>query len=612
MSQAEKIGFQAEVKQLLNLVTNALYSNREIFLRELISNASDAQDRLKFEALSNSGLYENDSELKIWIDFDKDKRTITIRDNGVGMSKDEVKANLGTIAKSGTREFLKSLSSEKAKNTNVIGQFGVGFYSGFVVAEKVVVNTRRAGLPSDQGVYWESTGEGEYLVKDIDKPQRGTEIILHLKEDKDFDEFLDDWRLKNIIKKYSDHIVLPIEMKGEIVNRAQALWTVSKSSIKEDEYNEFYKYISHDYENPLAWIHSKVEGKTEYTILLFIPSHAPFDIWNRDQHKGVKLYIRRVFIMDDAEQLLPNYLRFVKGVVDSNDLPLNISREILQYNKTIDVIRGAIIKRVLNMLENMATNDPTKYQLFWKEFGQILKEGPAEDLANKDTIANLLRFNSTFASEQLTSLEEYIARKPDQENIYYIVAENINTAKNSPHLEVFRKNNIEVLLMTDRIDEWLLTHLQEFKGKKFQRVSQGSLDLDKVEAQKNPEKIKDLNEEFTDIIGRMQEILKEQVKEVRLSERLLDFPSCLVSADENAMSIHLQRLLQASGQNVPMTKPILEINAEHRLIERIKNESDEQKFADWTQILYSQALLAEGGQLDDPASFVKRLNSLMV
>lgn len=612
MSQAEKIGFQAEVKQLLNLVTNALYSNREIFLRELISNASDAQDRLKFEALSNSGLYENDSELKIWIDFDKDKRTITIRDNGVGMSKDEVKANLGTIAKSGTREFLKSLSSEKAKNTNVIGQFGVGFYSGFVVAEKVVVNTRRAGLPSDQGVYWESTGEGEYLVKDIDKPQRGTEIILHLKEDKDFDEFLDDWRLKNIIKKYSDHIVLPIEMKGEIVNRAQALWTVSKSSIKEDEYNEFYKYISHDYENPLAWIHSKVEGKTEYTILLFIPSHAPFDIWNRDQHKGVKLYIRRVFIMDDAEQLLPNYLRFVKGVVDSNDLPLNISREILQYNKTIDVIRGAIIKRVLNMLENMAANDPTKYQLFWKEFGQILKEGPAEDLANKDTIANLLRFNSTFASEQLTSLEEYIARKPDQENIYYIVAENINTAKNSPHLEVFRKNNIEVLLMTDRIDEWLLTHLQEFKGKKFQRVSQGSLDLDKVEAQKNPEKIKDLNEEFTDIIGRMQEILKEQVKEVRLSERLLDFPSCLVSADENAMSIHLQRLLQASGQNVPMTKPILEINAEHRLIERIKNESDEQKFADWTQILYSQALLAEGGQLDDPASFVKRLNSLMV
>lgn len=625
--QVEKVGFQAEVNQVLHLVTHALYSNKEIFLRELISNASDAADKLRYKALTDSNLFENDSELKIWIDFDKSERTITIRDNGIGMSRDEVKDNLGTIAKSGTREFLKSLSSEKAKNTNLIGQFGVGFYSSFVVAEKVIVKTRKAGMKVDEGVYWESTGEGDYLIKNTDKNTRGTEVILYLKKNED--EFLDSWRLRNIINKYSDHIILPILMKKaelldsgenktdsteyEMVNRAQALWTLPKQNIKEDEYKEFFKNMFHDFEDPLCWSHNKVEGKSEYTLLLYIPSRAPFDLWNRDQQRGVKLYVRRVFIMDDAEQLLPQYLRFVRGIVDSNDLPLNISREILQQNKTIEVIRSALIKRVLTMLENMV-NDEEKYQKFWQEFGQVLKEGPAEDQANREQIAKLLRFASTYQNDatQNVSLDHYISRmKPDQDKIYYLTADTINAAKSSPHLEVFRKNNIEVLLMPDRIDEWLVANLNEYKGKKLQSISQGNIDLGKLESEKDVEKIKELKEEYIDIIGRMTVILKDYVSEIRLSERLIDSPSCLVS-EENSMGIHLQRLLQASGQNVPVTKPILEINGEHPLITRLKTETDEQKFADWAKILYEQALLAEGGQLIDPAAFVKRVNLLLI
>lgn len=625
--QVEKVGFQAEVNQVLHLVTHALYSNKEIFLRELISNASDAADKLRYKALTDSNLFENDSELKIWIDFDKSERTITIRDNGIGMSRDEVKDNLGTIAKSGTREFLKSLSSEKAKNTNLIGQFGVGFYSSFVVAEKVIVKTRKAGMKVDEGVYWESTGEGDYLIKNTDKNTRGTEVILYLKKNED--EFLDSWRLRNIINKYSDHIILPILMKKaelldsgenktdsteyEMVNRAQALWTLPKQNIKEDEYKEFFKNMFHDFEDPLCWSHNKVEGKSEYTLLLYIPSRAPFDLWNRDQQRGVKLYVRRVFIMDDAEQLLPQYLRFVRGIVDSNDLPLNISREILQQNKTIEVIRSALIKRVLTMLENMV-NDEEKYQKFWQEFGQVLKEGPAEDQANREQIAKLLRFASTYQNDatQNVSLDHYISRmKPDQDKIYYLTADTINAAKSSPHLEVFRKNNIEVLLMPDRIDEWLVANLNEYKGKKLQSISQGNIDLGKLESEKDVEKIKELKEEYIDIIGRMTVILKDYVSEIRLSERLIDSPSCLVS-EENSMGIHLQRLLQASGQNVPVTKPILEINGEHPLITRLKTETDEQKFADLAKILYEQALLAEGGQLIDPAAFVKRVNLLLI
>lgn len=625
--QVEKVGFQAEVNQVLHLVTHALYSNKEIFLRELISNASDAADKLRYKALTDSNLFENDSELKIWIDFDKSEHTITIRDNGIGMSRDEVKDNLGTIAKSGTREFLKSLSSEKAKNTNLIGQFGVGFYSSFVVAEKVIVKTRKAGMKVDEGVYWESTGEGDYLIKNTDKNTRGTEVILYLKKNED--EFLDSWRLRNIINKYSDHIILPILMKKaelldsgenktdsteyEMVNRAQALWTLPKQNIKEDEYKEFFKNMFHDFEDPLCWSHNKVEGKSEYTLLLYIPSRAPFDLWNRDQQRGVKLYVRRVFIMDDAEQLLPQYLRFVRGIVDSNDLPLNISREILQQNKTIEVIRSALIKRVLTMLENMV-NDEEKYQKFWQEFGQVLKEGPAEDQANREQIAKLLRFASTYQNDatQNVSLDHYISRmKPDQDKIYYLTADTINAAKSSPHLEVFRKNNIEVLLMPDRIDEWLVANLNEYKGKKLQSISQGNIDLGKLESEKDVEKIKELKEEYIDIIGRMTVILKDYVSEIRLSERLIDSPSCLVS-EENSMGIHLQRLLQASGQNVPVTKPILEINGEHPLITRLKTETDEQKFADWAKILYEQALLAEGGQLIDPAAFVKRVNLLLI
>lgn len=625
--QSETLSFQAEVKQLMHLVTHALYSNKEIFLRELISNASDAADKLRFEALSDTALFENDSDLKIGVDFDAKARTITVRDNGIGMTRDDVINNLGTIAKSGTREFLQALTGDKAKDFNLIGQFGVGFYSAFVVADKVVVRTRRAGMQSDQGVEWESTGAGEYSVKNIERTTRGTEIILHIKAEED--EFLDGMRLRNVIRKYSDHVLLPIVMKKEVsetdeakadvvteevVNSAKALWTLPKNQIKPEDYNELYKHIAHDFEDPLLWSHNQVEGKLEYISLLFVPARAPFDLWQRERQHGLKLYVRRVFIMDDAQQLLPSYLRFIRGVIDSNDLPLNISREILQQNKTIDAIRAGVIKRVLVMLEGLAKDDPEKYNKFWQQFGAVLKEGPGEDFANKEQIAKLLRFASTRndTSEQNVSLDDYLSRmKPEQDKIYFVTADSFNAAKNSPHLEVFRKKDIEVLLLTDRIDEWLVAHLTEYSGKTLQSVARGSLDLGKLEDAKDKKKEEEQSTEFADIVKRMEELLKDKVKNVRLTDRLTDSPACLV-VDESEMSIHLQRLLQASGQDMPSSKPILELNPDHPLVLQLKNVTDEQRFSEWANIFYDQALLAEGGKLEDPASFVKRLNTFLL
>jgi molecular chaperone HtpG len=631
--QAETLGFQAEVKQLLHLVTHALYSNKEIFLRELISNASDAADKLRFEALSDAALYENDSDLKIRVDFDAKERTVTVHDNGIGMSREETISHLGTIAKSGTREFFAALTGDQAKDRNLIGQFGVGFYSAFIIADKVIVKTRRAGAQADQGVQWESSGEGDYTVKNIEMPKRGTEIILHLKKDED--EFLDHWRLRNIITKYSDHILLPIVMKQpdtmvagegedkeakkvepqeEVVNRANALWTLPKNQIKDEDYKQLYKHISHDFEDPLLWIHNQVEGKIEYISLLFIPGRAPFDIWMRDQHRGLKLYVRRVFIMDDAEQLLPSYLRFVRGIVDSNDLPLNISREILQHSKTIETIRNGVVKRVLTILETLSKEDPDKYQKFWMQFGQVLKEGPAEDFANREAVAKLLRFATTQSDSatQAVSLDDYVSRmKTGQDKIYYVTADTFEAAKNSPHLEIFRKKGVEVLLMTDRIDEWLVSHLTEYQGKQLQSVAKGSLEGTALEDKKDEEKQKQMEGELAGLIKHMQEVLGEKVKEVRISQRLTDSPTCAVT-DANDMSAHLQRILQASGQSVPVAKPILEINGEHPLILKLKTEQDDARFSEWTHILFEQALLAEGAQLQDPAGFVKRMNALML
>ncbi len=625
--QTETLSFQAEVKQLMHLVTHALYSNKEIFLRELISNASDAADKLRFEALSDAALFENDSELKIRVDFDAEAKTITVRDNGIGMTRDEAINSLGTIAKSGTREFLQALTGDKAKDFNLIGQFGVGFYSAFVVADKVIVKTRHAGMQADQGVEWESTGAGEYTVKNIEKADRGTEVILHIKADEA--EFLDGWRLRNIIRKYSDHVLLPIVMKKlagetgeakdkeqgeEIVNSAKALWTLPKSQIKDEDYTELYKHIAHDFEDPLLWAHNQVEGKLEYISLLYIPARAPFDLWQRERQHGLKLYVRRVFIMDDAQQLLPSYLRFVRGVIDSNDLPLNISREILQQNKTIDAIRAGVIKRVLGMLESLAKDNAEKYNKFWQQFGAVLKEGPAEDFANKEQIAKLFRFASTHndTADQNVSFDDYLKRmKPEQDKIYFVTADTFNAARNSPHLEIFRKKDIEVLLLTDRIDEWLIAHLTEYAGKHLQSVARGSLDLGKLEDAKDTKKEEEQSHEFADIITRMQDLLKDKVKQVRLTDRLTDSPACLV-VDETEMSIHLQRLLQASGQQMPGTKPILELNPQHLLVRKLKAVNDEQRFAEWASIFYDQALLAEGGQLEDPASFVKRLNTFLL
>ena len=623
-TQKETLGFQAEIQQLLKLMIHSLYSNKEIFLRELISNASDAADKLRFEALTENALYEGNSDLNIRISFDKDQRTVTVSDNGIGMSREEVIDHIGTIAKSGTRQFFESLTGDQAKDTRLIGQFGVGFYSTFIVADKVTLTTRRAG--SGQGVRWESNGEGSYTLEAVDKPTRGTEVTLHLRPDED--EFLDSYRLRNIISKYSDHISLPIIMKAsgkdadidadidedETVNRASALWARPKKDITEQEYAEFYKHVSHDFEEPLAHIHSRVEGNQSYTTLFYVPKRAPFDLWDRDGRHGIKLYVRRVFIMDDAEQLMPNYLRFVRGVVDSDDLPLNVSREILQRNKNIDIIRAASVKKVLGVLEGLASNEPEKYATFWKEFGRVIKEGPVEDFANRERIAKLLRFASTHtdSDEQDVALEAYVARmKTGQDKIYYVTADSFAAAKNSPHLEIFRKKGIEVLLLSDRVDEWLTSHLNDFAGKPLQSIAKGDLDLGELEDQAQKDELEKAAGELKDLTTKMKETLGDKVKEVRISQRLTRSPSCLV-VEEHDMAVNFQKMLKAAGHAVPSTAPILEINPQHPLVVRLNNETDVQRIADWTHLLFDQALLNEGGQLDDPTAFVQRLNDMLM
>ncbi|MGH8726663.1 MAG: molecular chaperone HtpG [Burkholderiales bacterium] len=602
----DTLGFQAEVKQLLNLMAHSLYSNREIFLRELISNASDACDKLRFEALTDSALFENDSELKIRVAFDKAARTISVSDNGIGMSRDEVIANIGTIAKSGTREFLEALTGDAKKDARLIGQFGVGFYSAFVVADKVTLVTRRAGRPAGDGVRWESDGGGEYTLETITKAPRGTEVFLHLREGED--ELLDEWRLKTIVRRYSDHISLPILMqsdgKDETVNQASALWARPKSEISAQQYEEFYKHIAHDSEPPLAYAHSKVEGRQEYTQLLYLPAHAPFDLWDRDHRHGVKLYVRRVFIMDNADALLPSYLRFVRGVIDSNDLPLNVSRELLQESKEVEAIRAGSMKKVLTMIEELPAE---KFATFWSEFGRVMKEGVIEDFANRERIARLLRFASTNADTEVqnVALADYVRRmKEAQDKIYYVTAETFGAAKNSPHLEIFREKNIEVLLLSDRVDEWLVAHLHEFEGKALESVARGDLDLSKLAPDEKTHEIG----EFKELTRKIGKALGEKVKDVRVTHRLTTSPACLV-ADQHEIGGNLARLLKAAGQKVPTVKPILEINPQHPLIQRLNSE--EVRFGDWSEVLFDQALLAEGGQLEDPAGFVKKLNELM-
>jgi molecular chaperone HtpG len=634
-AQQETLSFQAEVKQLLNIVVHSLYSNKEIFLRELVSNASDASDKLRFEGLSDSALYENESQLRIRVSFDEKARTITISDNGIGMSRDEVIDNLGTIAKSGTREFLSRLTGDQKKDSSMIGQFGVGFYSAFIIADKVTVITRRAGLTPEHGVSWESNGEGAYTIANVTKPTRGTDIILHVKEGED--EFLNDWRLRTIITKYSDHINLPIEMRKlpdaeskdkenapvewEAVNRATALWTLPKSSVTDEQYKEHYKHIAHDFEDPLMWAHNQVEGgNLDYISLLYLPAHAPMDLWNRDRAHGLKLYVQRVFIMDDVAQFMPQYLRFMRGIVDTNALPLNISREILQDNATITRLRNALVKRALDMLEKLGKDEPEKYAKFWKEFGNVIKEGPAEDFANRDKIAKLLRFSSTHSDSPIqdVTLDDYIKRmKPEQKKIYYITAETFNAAKSSPHLEVFRKNQIEVLLLSDRIDEWLVNHLGEYEGKPLQSVAKGDLNLDEITTETPAEKEQQkqaeekAKQEFDGVIAKVKTLLGDQVKDVRLSHRLTNSPSCLVTDDQD-MGLQLQRLLKAAGQDIGEIKPIFELNPDHPLLQKLKAESATDQFNDLAQILFEQAVLAEGGQLKDPASFVQRLNKMLL
>ena len=622
----ETLGFQAEVKQLLNLMIHSLYGNKEIFLRELVSNASDAADKLRFEALSDNSLYGADADLEIRVSFDKKARTVTVSDNGVGMSRDEVVQNIGTIAKSGTREFFQSLTGDQAKDARLIGQFGVGFYSSFIVADRVTLVTRRAGLPAGQGVRWESEGAGEYTIETADKATRGTDVILHLREGED--ELLSDLRLKTIIRKYSDHIGIPIVMKkarwdkdtndyvvtdeDETVNRASALWARPKSDVTDEQYVEFYKHVAHDFDAPLAWTHNRVEGRQEYTQLLYVPARAPFDLWDRNQRRGLKLYVRRVFIMDDAEQLLPAYLRFVRGVVDSNDLPLNVSREILQESKDIDAIRSGCTKRVLMLLEDLAENQKEKYATFWKEFGRVLKEGAGEDSANKERLAKLLRFSSTRAEgeEQTVSLADYVSRMKDgQEAIYFVTADTFLAARNSPHLEIFRKRGIEVLLLHERVDEWLVANLPEFEGRPFASVARGELDLGKVSTEDEKKEEERQAGEYRDLVEKLKGALGDKVKDVRVTSRLTDSPSCLV-ADEHDLGGNLSRILKSVGQKVPLAKPILEINPSHPMVQRLRREDD--RFADWAHLLFDQALLAEGGQLDDPAGFVKRSNELML
>jgi molecular chaperone HtpG len=619
----ETLDFQTEVRQLLNLMIHSLYSNREIFLRELISNAADAIDKLRFEALTDDALYEGETDFRIRVGFDKEARTITVSDNGIGMSRVEVIENLGTIAKSGTRQFLESLSGDQAKDARLIGQFGVGFYSSFIVADKVTVLTRRAGLGPEHGVHWESTGEGAYTVETIDRPARGTEVTLHLRADQD--EFLDSFRLRTIIHKYSDHIPFPILMppistsdegdkQGELetVNQASALWARPKTELRSEDYEQLYKHVAHDFEAPLAWVHSRMEGRHEYTLLLYLPAHAPFDLWERNPRHGVKLYVRRVFIMEDNEHLLPRYLRFVRGVIDSDDLPLNISREILQHSKDVDTLRAGATRKVLEMLEDVAAND--KYGRFWNEFGSVLKEGVIEDHGNRERVAKLLRFSSTHTDSpiQEVSLEDYIARmKEGQETIYYVVADSFIAAKNSPHLEVLRDKGVEVLLLHERVDEWLVAHLTEFQGKRLQSVAKGTLDLGKLEEKQQQEGPKEAEGEIKDLVARVKQSLGERVKDVRVSRRLTSSPACLVT-DEHDLGIHLERLLKAAGQDVPRSKPILEVNPAHPLIQRLKDETAGQRFDDWASLLFDQALLSEGGQLEDPASFVHRLNDLLL
>lgn len=621
----EKHSFQAEVKQLLDIVVHSLYSNKEIFLRELISNASDAIDKLRFQALSNPSLYGSDPELAIRISYDKDAKTITISDNGIGMTREEAAANLGTIAKSGTREFLSHLTGDQKKDSNLIGQFGVGFYSAFIVADKVTVLSRHAGQPADKGVMWESKGDGEYTIADIDKPTRGTDVILHLKDDAD--EFLNDWRLRSIVTKYSDHLNIPILMpkrtedekpsnEWETVNRATAIWALPKQSVTDEQYKEFYKHIAHDYEDPLAWTQHKIEGANiDYLCLLYIPAHAPMDFWQRDTQYGLKLYVQRVFILDQVQQFLPNYLRFVRGILDTTALPLNISREILQDHPAIAKLRAALVRHVLDLLERLAKDDPEKYAIFWREFGNVLKEGLAEDFTNRDRIAKLLRFESTKSGgKQTVSLDEYVNRmQPKQTKIYYLTAENSNAAKSSPHLEIFEKNNIEVLLLTDRIDEWVISHLPEFAGKPLQSVAKGDLQLDEIgeDKEKNEEKHEQENKEFSDLLKKIQAVLGAQVKEVRLSQRLTNSPACLVR-DQNALGPQMERLLKAAGQTIPEVKPILEINPEHRIIKKLHDDMKEEEINDWAHILFDQSLLAEGSPLPDPAAFVQRINKLWV
>ncbi|QOJ08283.1 molecular chaperone HtpG [Nitrosomonas sp. H1_AOB3] len=626
----EHLNFQAEANQLLKLMIHSLYSNKEIFLRELISNASDAADKLRFEGLSDAALYESDPDLKIRIAYDKEARTITIIDNGIGMSRQEVINNIGTIAKSGTREFFDSLTGDQAKDANLIGQFGVGFYSAFIVADKVTLTTRRAGLTVEHGVRWESAGEGEYTLETVEKPDRGTEIVLHLREGED--ELLSSFQLRSIIRKYSDHITLPIVMKKEVwddesksyrlsdedetINQASAIWARPKNEITQEQYDEFYKHVAHDFEPPLAHVHARVEGKQEYIQLLYIPAHAPFDLFDREHRHGLKLYVRRVFIMDDAEKLLPGYLRFVRGIIDSSDLPLNVSREILQESKDIDSIRAGSVKKVLGLIEDLAMSDKSedqeKFKTFWREFGQVLKEGIAEDYSNRERIAKLLRFTSTHdeREEQTVSLDDYIARmKPEQEKIYYITADGLKAAQSSPHLEIFRKKGIEVLLLCDRIDEWLVANLNEYTGKSLQSIAKGNLDLGKLEDEEEKKEHEKEAGDFQELTNKMKEVLGEQVKDVRITYRLTESPACLV-ADTHDVSGNLGRLLKSAGQKVPDSKPFLEINPHHPMIQRLKYE--EAKFADWSHILFDQALLAEGGQLEDPAGFVKRLNDLLL
>ncbi|ACS96668.1 heat shock protein 90 [Aggregatibacter aphrophilus NJ8700] len=621
----ETRGFQSEVKQLLQLMIHSLYSNKEIFLRELISNASDAADKLRFKALSNPDLYAGDGELRVCISFDSEKGTLTVSDNGIGMTREQVIDHLGTIAKSGTKEFLAALGSDQAKDSQLIGQFGVGFYSAFIVADKVTVKTRAAGEPADKGVLWESAGEGDYTVADIEKKSRGTDVILHLREDEK--EFLNEWRLRDIIGKYSDHIGLPVEMltkeyddegkeigeKWEKINKSDALWTRSKNEISDDEYKEFYKHLSHDFADPLLWAHNKVEGNQEYTSLLYVPSKAPWDLFNREHKHGLKLYVQRVFIMDDAEQFMPNYLRFMRGLIDSNDLPLNVSREILQDNKVTAALRKALTKRSLQMLEKLAKDDEGKYQQFWKEFGLVLKEGPAEDFANKETIAKLLRFASTYndSSEQTVSLEDYVARmKEGQKAIYYITADSYVAAKNSPHLELFNKKGIEVLLLSDRIDEWMLSYLTEFDGKALQTITKADLDLGDLADKEENEAQKEQDKAFDSFIERVKNLLGERVKEVRLTHRLTDTPA-VVSTGNDQMTTQMAKLFAVAGQPVPEVKYTFELNPEHHLVKKVADTADEAEFADWVELLLEQAMLAERGSLENPAAFIKRINKLL-